>query len=110
MSDYLDHLGKIKTEQNMSLFNDVKLTNIGRLGTNQSKMAFTLVLKSCFLYVLKSLEEKFKLSFITFLNDSLPRGILPINLNSNRLEQLGKIISETVTKYKKLKGRKKTFP
>jgi hypothetical protein len=59
---------------------------------------------------LKSLEEKIKLSFITFLNDSLPRGILPINLNSNRLQQLGKIISETVTKYKKLKGRKKTFP
>jgi len=31
MSDYLDHIGKIKTEQNVSLFNDVKLTNIGRL-------------------------------------------------------------------------------
>ena len=45
MSDYLDHIGKIKTEQNMSLFNDVKLTNIGRLGTNQSAVVFTLVLK-----------------------------------------------------------------
>jgi len=41
------------------------------------------------------LKEKFKLSFIKFLNDSLPRGNLPINSNSTRLEeQLGKIISE----------------
>jgi len=105
----MSKIGKIKLKQNVSVDTDLTNLNIGKLDVKHvSKVAYKLLIQRDLLKNLYEMKHIFKFPLTTFLNDLMPTGILPVRENVVRLEKhLGKLVSETVSKFTKLEGRKK---
>ena len=105
----MSKIGKIKLKQNVSVDTDLTNLNIGKLDVKHvSKVVYKLLIQRDLLKNLYEMKHIFKFSLTTFLNDLMPTGILPVKENVVRLEKhLGKLVSETVSKFTKLEGRKK---
>ena len=88
MSDYITEIGKIKIEQHLTVDGELSKVCVGNLAVkSKSKIAYTLNITRKYLHNLHDLKTKFQLSLITLFNDSLPRGILPIQENCQRVEK-----------------------